>query len=71
MTPPIFYRNLHNKSIIHMILFSYTMQFKCKIVIIEQIIMNKIGFRKITQEKKSLVKSISTRLITSLKKFQK
>jgi hypothetical protein len=40
-------------------------------MIIEQIIMNKIRMSKITQEKEWLLKPISTRLIISLIKFQK
>jgi hypothetical protein len=71
MTPSIFYGNLFSESVIHTILFLYISQFINEMMIIEQIIMNKIRMSKITQEKEWLLKPISTRLIISLIKFQK
>jgi hypothetical protein len=51
MTLSFFPENLLSKSIIHMILFLYTIHFTFEVMIIEQIIVNKIGLNLIIQEK--------------------
>jgi hypothetical protein len=48
MTPPIIYKNLLSESVIHTLLFLYISQFINEMMIIEQIIMNKIRMSKIT-----------------------
>jgi hypothetical protein len=49
MTPLIFSKNLLSERIIHTVLFLYTVPFTCEIVIIKQIIINKIKFNLVTQ----------------------
>ena len=51
MTLSFFLENLLSESIIHMILFLYTIHFTFEVMIIEQIIVNKIGLNLIIQEK--------------------
>ena len=51
MTRSFFSENLLSESIIHMILFLYTIHFTCEIMIIEQITVNKIGLNLVIQEK--------------------
>jgi hypothetical protein len=51
MTRSFFSENLLSESIIHMILFLYTIHFICEIMIIEQITVNKIGLNLVIQEK--------------------
>jgi hypothetical protein len=51
MTLLLFSENLLSESIIHMILFLYTIHFTCEIMIIEQIIVNKIELNLVIQEK--------------------